>query len=369
TDGQIEYLGRVDDQVKIRGFRIELGEIDTVLAAHPDIAQAAVIVREDRPGDKRLVGYVVPAPGAVPDPQALRADAAKSLPDYMVPSTVMVLDVLPLTPNGKLDRRELPAPEFTASASGRAPRTPHEEILCQVFAEVLGVDGVGIDDNFFELGGDSILAIQVVRRAGQAGLGITPKDLFQLRNVRDLAPVATVVTDAATEDVDAGIGEVPATPMTRWLFERGGPVGRFHQAMAVHTPAGLTLDDLRAALRSVVAHHDMLRLRVVRSAPDAVPALEVRGRAAVDVDERISRIDVRGLSDDEMHALTRAELDASGRRLDPEAGVVFDVTWCDAGPSERGRLLWVVHHLAVDGVSWRISPRRLRRPRAARRLR
>ncbi|MEU5442924.1 amino acid adenylation domain-containing protein [Streptomyces griseofuscus] len=354
TDGQIEYLGRVDDQVKIRGFRIELGEIESALAAHPDIAQAAVIVREDRPGDKRLVGYVVPAPGAVPDPQGLRADAAKSLPDYMVPSTVMVLDVLPLTPNGKLDRRELPAPQFTASASGRAPRTPHEEILCQVFAEVLGVDGVGIDDNFFELGGDSILAIQVVRRAGQAGLGITPKDLFQLRNVRDLAPVATVVTDAATEDVDAGIGEVPATPMTRWLFERGGPVGRFHQAMAVHTPAGLTLDDLRAALRSVVAHHDMLRLRVVRSAPDAVPTLEVRGRAAVHVDERISRIDVRGLSDDEMHALTRAELDASARRLDPEAGVVFGVTWCDAGPSARGRLLWVVHHLAVDGVSWRI---------------
>ncbi|MBJ6999676.1 amino acid adenylation domain-containing protein [Streptomyces sp. CRPSP2-6A1] len=354
TAGEIEYLGRVDDQVKIRGFRIELGEIESVLAAHPDIAQAAVIVREDRPGDKRIVGYVVPAPGAVPDPQALRADAAKSLPDYMVPSTVMVLDVLPLTPNGKLDRRELPTPEFTASASGRAPRTPHEEILCQVFAEVLGVDGVGIDDNFFELGGDSILAIQVVRRAGQAGLGITPKDLFQLRNVRDLAPVATVVTDAAAEDVDAGIGEVPATPMMRWLFERGGPVGRFHQAMAVHTPAGLTLDDLRAALRSVVAHHDMLRTRVVRSAPDAVPALEVRGRAAVDVDERISRIDVRGLSDDEVHALTRAELDASARRLDPEAGVVFDVTWCDAGPSARGRLLWVVHHLAVDGVSWRI---------------
>ncbi|MEW2624635.1 amino acid adenylation domain-containing protein, partial [Streptomyces sp. NPDC048106] len=354
THGEIEYLGRADDQVKIRGFRIELGEIESVLTAHPEVAQTAVIVREDRPGDKRLVAYAVPAPDVVLDPQALRAYAAQALPDYMVPSTVMMLDALPLTPNGKLDRRALPAPEFTVSAGGQAPRNPREETLCRVFAEVLGVDGVGIDDNFFELGGDSILAIQVVRRAQQAGLGITPKDLFQLRNVRDLAPVATVVTGDAAEDADAGIGELPPTPMMRWLFERGGSVDHFHQAMVVHTPAGLSFEDLRAALRSVVDHHDMARLRVTRATDGAVPTLEVQKRGAVDVDGRITRIDVRGLPDDEVHELTRTELDAAVQRLDPEAGVVFTVTWCDAGSDARGRLLWVMHHLSVDGVSWRI---------------
>nr|WP_224328002.1 non-ribosomal peptide synthetase [Streptomyces olivaceus] len=180
TDGKIEYLGRIDDQVKVRGFRIELGEIESVLSAHPDVAQAAVVVREDRPGDKRLVGYAVPTADAILDPQALRAHTAKMVPGYMVPSAVMVLDVLPLTPNGKLNRRALPAAEFTTSATGRAPRTPQEKQLCELFAEALGVEQVTIDDNFFELGGHSLLATRLISRIRTAmGLELDIRPLFE----------------------------------------------------------------------------------------------------------------------------------------------------------------------------------------------
>ncbi|MFD8840648.1 non-ribosomal peptide synthetase, partial [Streptomyces griseofuscus] len=180
AEGRLEYLSRIDDQVKVRGFRIELGEIESTLAAHPDVARAAVVVREDRPGDKRLVGYAVPAGGAVLDPQDLRAHAAKALPDYMVPAAVMVLDELPLTPNGKLNRRALPAPEFTAGTKGRAPRTAQEKQLCELFAEALGVEQVTIDDNFFELGGHSLLATRLISRIRTVmGLELDIRPLFE----------------------------------------------------------------------------------------------------------------------------------------------------------------------------------------------
>ena len=193
ADGQLRYVGRADEQVKIRGYRIELGEVQAALAGLEGVGQAVVIAREDRPGDKRLVGYVT---GSA-DPADLRAQLGERLPGYMVPAAVVVLEALPLTVNGKLDVRALPAPGYTDRDRYRAPSTPSEKILADIYAQVLGVERVGVDDSFFELGGDSILSMQVVARARAAGLLCRPRDVFVEQTVARLARVVGVAEGAA----------------------------------------------------------------------------------------------------------------------------------------------------------------------------
>src|SRR5581483_7924229 len=191
-DGLLEYLGRADEQVKIRGFRIEPGEIETVLRRHPAIADAAVIAREDTPGRKQLTAYLIPAAGATPpDAGDLRGWLKDTLPDYMIPAAFVTMDALPLTANGKLDRRALPAPGRDASVGYVAPRTAAEEAIAGIWADVLGVDQVGVHDNCFELGGDSILSIQIVSRARRAGYQFTARDLFAHQTIAELAPRTT----------------------------------------------------------------------------------------------------------------------------------------------------------------------------------
>ncbi|MFJ4990222.1 amino acid adenylation domain-containing protein [Streptomyces sp. NPDC088732] len=205
--GDLEYIGRDDDQVKIRGFRIELGEIEAALTVCAGVAQAVVVVREDTPTVKRLAAYLVPAAGVALDVDSLRAHVASVVPDHMVPAAFVVLEELPLTPNGKLDRKALPAPSYGSRVSSRAPRTSGEELLAGLLAEVLGLAGVGIDDNFFDLGGDSISSLRLVARAREAGLGITPKDVFTHRTVAAM----TAALAEQRDDAPTGSVPVPAT--------------------------------------------------------------------------------------------------------------------------------------------------------------
>ena len=334
ADGELRYLGRADEQVKIRGYRIELGEVQAALSAIDGVEQAEVIAREDHPGDKRLVGYVT---GAV-DPAQVRAALLERLPEYMVPAAVVVIEAMPLTVNGKLDKRALPAPEYQDVDSYRAPGDAVEEVLAGIYAQVLGLARVGVDESFFELGGDSILSMQVVARARAAGVALRPRDVFVEQTVARVARVAGVAA-SSDELIDDGVGPVPATPIIRWLQDVAGPVDQFNQTALVQAPVGVTEADVIAVLQALLDRHATLRLRV---GDDGTGAWSLTVPEAGSVDARSCLRTVDEMTDE-------AVLDARSR-LNPAAGVMLSALW--AAPS--GRLVMIVHHLAVDGVSWRI---------------
>ncbi|MEU5772166.1 amino acid adenylation domain-containing protein [Streptomyces venezuelae] len=360
-EGQLSFAGRADEQVKLRGFRIEPGEVEAVLAAHPSVREAAVIAREDLPGDKRLVAYVVPAAGdAQPgsgapralDTEALCAFAATRLPAYMVPATTVVLAALPLTVNGKLDRSALPAPEL-AVRGGRAPRTPVETVLCDLFAEVLGIERPGADDSFFALGGDSISSMMLVSGARRAGLAVTARQVFEHRTPAALALVAVPTQATPAGGGDSGTGEVPLTPVMHELLDRVGveAAGRVFQTAVVEAPAGLTAETLADAVRAVVDHHDVLRARL-ETEPER--RLVVSGPGTVPAWSFVRRYDATGTAPDDLPRVIAGETRAAVARLDPRAGVMLQAVWIDPGPDRPGRLVLVVDHLVMDAVSWRI---------------
>ncbi|MER7886182.1 amino acid adenylation domain-containing protein [Streptomyces fimicarius] len=248
VDGTLEYFGRGDQQVKIRGFRIELGEIEAVLADHPEVSDVAVVVREDTPGDKRLVGYVVPAPGTEPVPAALREHGAATLPVHMVPSAVVVLERLPLTGNGKLDRKALPAPGVPVNAGGRAPRTVREEQLCSVFAEVLGLPSVGVEDNFFDLGGHSLLAVRLAGRIRSAfGIEVSIGTVFQAPTPAALDAALDVSREE--DPLDVLLPLRPARPGDRAPVHCVHPAGGLswcYAGLIRHLPADVPIYGLQA---------------------------------------------------------------------------------------------------------------------------
>ncbi|MFG1801446.1 amino acid adenylation domain-containing protein [Micromonospora carbonacea] len=278
--------------------------------------------------------------------KALRLHAESWLPAYMVPAGFVVLDRLPVLTSGKIDRAALPAPDYAALATGTAARTPREKLLCELYADVLGVPGVGIEDDFFGLGGDSIVSIQLVLRARAAGLVCTSRQVFEHRTVAALATVVADLDTGSQDRPDDGVGDVPFTPILRWLDETGGPIDSFSQSLVLTTPAGITEDDLVAVLDALTARHDLLRARLVRATPGAPGRLHVGPEGTGRPWLRRARPD----------AVVEVEEQAAAGRLDPEQGVMAQAVWFDAGPAGPGRLLLVIHHSVVDGVSWRILP-------------
>ncbi|MGA9669882.1 MAG: condensation domain-containing protein, partial [Terracidiphilus sp.] len=253
---------------------------------------------------------------------------------------------------GKLDRRALPAPDYSSTRVRRLPRTPQEEILCSLFAEVLGVEEVGIDDNFFERGGDSIMSIQLVSRARRSGLVITPRAVFQHQTVAGLASAARSLDETISLLPDIAVGSIPATPIMKWLLERGGPIDGFHQSMLVSVSAGLTHHQLIDALQAILDHHDGLRSRLIDDAH--VWVLEIAPTGSVDAADRLQRVDVSGLEGEALRAFMDEHAGAAQGRLAPRFGKMVQAVWFDAGSHRPGWLLLLIHHLVVDGVSWRI---------------
>ena len=351
ADGQLRYLGRADEQVKIRGYRIELGEIQAALAGLDGVQQAVVIAREDRPGDKRLVGYITESATGAVDPAETRAQLAERLPAYMVPAAVVVVDALPLTPNGKLDTRALPAPEYLDVDRYRAPATAIEEILAGIYAQVLGVERVGVDDSFFDLGGDSLSAMRVIA-AINTGLdaSLAVRALFDAPTVAQLAPRLGGEA-GGLEPLVAGQrpAEVPlsfAQSRLWFLDQLQGPSPVYNMAVALQLSGRLDADALGAALADVVGRHESLR--TLFAAPEGIPQQLVVAPERADFGWQV--IDATGWPASRL-----------GEAIDTAARDTFDLATqiplrarLFTVAEDEHVLVAVVHHIAADG--WSVTP-------------
>ena len=347
-DGVLEFLGRSDAQVKVRGFRIEPGEIEAALVGHGGVAQAAVIAREDGPGGKRLVGYVVAAGDAVLDAALLRAHLGERLPEHMVPSAFVVLERLPLTPNGKLDRRALPAPEQRLGSVRRLPRTPQEEILCALFAEVLGLEGVGIDEDFFALGGHSLLATRLISRIRSTlDVELSIRSLFEAPTVASLVQrLGDAQVARAPLRAQARPAEVPLSYAQRrlWFLDRlEGASATYTIPLALRLRGALDRSALEEALGDLVERHESLRTIF----PDrlGVPRQEILDAGTARPRLSVTAVDEAGLAG-ALAAAARTGFDLA--REPPLRVHLFAL-----GAGEHVVVL-LLHHIAGDG--WSLAP-------------
>ncbi|MDB9524397.1 amino acid adenylation domain-containing protein [Oscillatoria sp. CS-180] len=375
-DGAIEFLGRLDNQVKIRGFRIELGEIEAALLGHPNAEQAVVIPWTDEAGPQRLVAYIVKAKStkqtadktanhqppttnpqplttnqqpSTTNPQNLKNHLADQLPSYMLPAAFVELESLPLTRNGKVDRRSLPAPTWESETAEALPQTLIEQRLADIWASVLRLETVGLNDNFFDLGGDSILALQMVSRAAQAGLSISPRQIFQHQTIAELA---TVIETAAAGVIApmAETGNVPLTPIQQWFFKQNlANPHHFNQAVYLELPLAADRGCLDRAIQQVVNHHDVLRLRFEPTHGD----WQQHYAEAPEVGA-ITWYDLSSLTEDDQAQKVEQLANELQASLRLETGPLIRIGGFNLGLERPSRLLIVMHHLVVDGLSWRI---------------
>ncbi|MFF1380521.1 amino acid adenylation domain-containing protein [Streptomyces sp. NPDC058308] len=334
-DGSLDFLGRADNQIKIRGMRLEIEDVEVGLAEHPGVRHTCVVAKKNTAGGTYLVGYVIPAAGA----EDLRADdvkawATRHMVEYMVPAHIVVMDAFPLTANGKLDRNALPEPTAGTGAVV-APVTENERVVCAAVAELLQLDEVGVDQDFFQLGGDSILTISLLSALRDAGLYVTVRQIFTHSVVGALAAVASREDVSAVDHGDVATGAVEGSPIVQWLGETTGAIDGFVQSVVLNTPEDLTADALDEILPALLAHHDMLRARLVRGdrwsfdIPAAVPAAPVWQESDLPLDACVA-LATEGLA--------------------PDDGVMLRAVWRRAAR----QLVVVVHHVVIDGVSWRV---------------
>ncbi len=399
-DGNIDFLGRVDQQVKLRGFRIELGEIEVSLLQHPRVKDAVVLLHEHRdhpPGEKLLVAYVTQKEDATGEQTPLtvldlRTHLKNILPDYMLPAIFMILEAMPLTPNGKINRQALPHPDAApellfrqarTASTYQPPRTPVEQILVRIWEQALGLEKVGIHDNFFELGGDSILSIQVIAKVNQAGLLLTPRQMFEAQTIAQLAVLAGT---ARAVQAEQGLvtGNFPLTPIQRWFFAQNYPESWYwNQALlfevkstrpdasgatvppGTNVPPGMDQAVLLEAFRHLLRHHDVLRTRFLRTQDTHQPGTIVspeEWQASIALPEElhldeqgwISWVDLKEFDEASIAAEIEKHAIVAQASLNLEAGHLVNIVYFDTGPGRVDRLLIVIHHLVIDGVSWRI---------------
>lgn len=352
--GEIEFLGRVDHQVKVRGHRIELGEIENALGQHASVRRSAVVVREDEPGEKRIVAYYSITGGEATGSEELREHLQSRLPAYMIPNAFVGLAEFPLTPNGKIARKSLPAPE-TGRASKteyEAPRTELEAILTDVWREALRVERVSVRDNFFDLGGDSILSMRTVSRARARGLEVSPAELFQHQTVADLAAAIQIRQGLLSEPAPVS-GLIPLTPIQHWFFglNQSAP-HHFNQAVMLETPPEIEPEALARAAEELITRHDALRVRFNDQDGRRRQIFAGTERAAV-----FTMHDLSDVSDAELGDAIERSANEVQASLNLSDGPLFRAVFLKLhrpGSKRSNRLLLAAHHLTVDLSSWRI---------------
>lgn len=353
-EGKLDFQQRIDQQVKIRGHRIELGEIEAAITEFQGIMHSVVVARELNSGEKSLVGYVVPAAETGDfDVQALRSHLQNCLPGYMVPGIIIPLHELPLTPSGKVDFKALPQPDLAQNNAGQymAPRGEAEQILTTIWADLLKLPAVGIQDNFFEIGGDSILAIQVVNRAREAGLKLTPRNIFEQQTVARLAEVAARTNSANSEDEQGVItGQALLSPVQSAFFDLTlAQPDHFNQAVLLKLGSAVDSDLLEATVTALLSQHDALRTKFVHAGTG------LQQLWSADIPKGFyERKDLTHHTGKECPAQMEQDINQVHRTLDLQAGAIFKCVEYDMGPEHGRRLLLVAHHLVFDGVSWRI---------------